>query len=68
MILNNKVYDVLKWIVILVLPALAGLFTTLTAIWGIPYGNEISLTISAVEVFLGSALMISSAQYKKKVE
>lgn len=68
MVMNNKVYDVLKWIIVLVLPALAGFVTTFTAIWGIPYGNEISLSISAVEVLLGAIFMISSVQYKKKAE
>ena len=66
MVMNNKVYDVLKWIVALVLPALAGFVTTFTAIWGIPYGNEISLSISAIEVFLGAIFMISSIQYNKR--
>ena len=66
MVLNNKVYDFLKWIVALVLPGLATFVTTFTAIWGIPYGNEISLSISAVEVFLGAIFMISSVQYNKR--
>lgn len=63
--MSNKLYDVLKWIVALVLPATATLYTTLAGIWGLPYGDAIPNTIIAVDTFLGAVLMISSAQYKK---
>lgn len=63
--MSNKLYDVLKWIVALVLPATATLYTTLAAIWGLPYGDAIPNTIIAVETFLGAVLMISSVQYNK---
>lgn len=64
--LSNKVYDVLKWIAALLLPALATLWLTLSSIWGLPYGEEIGLTISAVDLFLGAILGISSANYKRE--
>ena len=63
--MSNKVYDILKWIVMIVLPASATLYSVLAGIWGFPYGEEIVGTITAVAAFLGSVLMISSAQYKK---
>ena len=63
--MSNKLYDVLKWIVVLVLPALATLYTALAAIWGLPYGDAIPNTIIAVDTFLGAVLMISSVQYNK---
>lgn len=63
---NNKVYDVLKWITILVLPGLGTLYFALAAIWGLPYGEQITGTINAVVTFGGAILGISSAQYKKK--
>lgn len=64
--LNDKVYDVLKWIAILFLPALAILVRTVFAIWQIPYGEQISATIVAIQVFLGAILGVSSIQYKKE--
>ena len=64
--LNDKVYDILKWFAILFLPALAVLVKTIFAIWQIPYGDEISTTIMALDVFLGAILGISSIQYKKE--
>lgn len=66
--MSNKVYDVLKWIVIIVLPALSTLAAALTVIWGFPYGDKIVRTISVVTTFLGTVLMISSMQYKKNKE
>lgn len=64
--MSNKMYDVLKWIVVLVLPAAATLYSVLSGIWGLPYGDAIPETITAVDTFLGAVLMISSAQYSKK--
>jgi hypothetical protein len=64
--MSNKVYDVLKWIVMIVLPACATLYSGMAGIWGLPYGDQIPSTITLVTTFLGTALMISSAQYNKK--
>lgn len=64
----NKIYDVLKWIAMVVLPAIGTLYFTLAGIWGLPYGEQILGTFSAVEVALGTVLQISSARYKKTSE
>lgn len=66
--LDNKLYDVLKWLAILFLPALAILIKTVFAIWGLPYGEEIGGTIIALQVFLGAILGVSSMNYKKEGE
>lgn len=63
--MSNKVYDVLKWIAMYLLPALGTLYFTISGIWGFPYGEEIVGTITAVDTFLGILLGISSVQYKK---
>lgn len=55
--MNNKMYDVLKNIALVVLPALATLWLTIAKIWGLPYGEEIAATITAIDVFLGALLM-----------
>lgn len=65
MTLNNKMYDILKYIAQIVLPAVATLYFALSQIWGLPYGEEIVGTITAVDCFLGALLGISTAQYKK---
>ena len=64
--LNDKVYDILKWVAILFLPALALLIKTVFQIWGIPFGEEIGATIIAIQVFLGAILGVSSMNYKKE--
>ena len=64
--MSNKVYDVLKWIAMVVLPAIATLYFALAGIWCFPYGEEIVGTITAVDTFLGALLGISSVQYNKK--
>jgi len=63
-ILNDKVYDVLKWVAMLFLPALAVLVKTIFTVWQIPYGDEISTSIMALDAFLGAILGISSIGYK----
>ena len=64
--MSNKVYDILKYIAQIVLPALGALYFALSAIWGFPYGEQIVGTITAIDAFLGALLGISTVQYKKK--
>lgn len=63
--LPDKVYDVLKWIVQLLLPAIGTLYFTLAGLWNLPYAEAVVGTITAVDTFLGAILMISTAQYNK---
>lgn len=63
--LSNKTYNVLKWIALCVLPALGALYFALAGIWGLPYGEQIVGTITAVDAFLGVVLGISTAKYNK---
>lgn len=65
MILNNKVYDVLKFIAQIALPAIATFYVTVAGIWGLPYGEQVSGTIMAVDTLLGALLMLSNSVYKK---
>ena len=64
--MNNKVYDILKYIAQIVLPALGTLYFALAGIWGLPYAEQVVGTISAVDTFLGVILKISSNNYNKK--
>ena len=63
--LNNKTYDTLKWIAMYLLPAAGTLYFALAGIWGLPYGEQVVGTITAVDTFLGVILGISTAQYNK---
>lgn len=65
MIIPNVVYDTLKWICIVVLPALACCYSALAAVWHFPLAEEIPQTILIIQTFIGALLGISSAQYYK---
>ena len=64
--LTNKAYDVLKYIALILLPALGTLYFALAKIWGFPYAAEIVGTISAIDAFLGALLKISTDNYNKE--
>lgn len=66
--LSDKVYDILKWIAQILLPALGTLYFALASIWGFPYAEQIVGTITAIDCFLGALLGISTMQYKKAKE
>ena len=66
--LSNKAYDTLKWIAQYLLPAIGTLYFALASIWGLPYGEQVVGTITAVDAFLGAILGISTFQYNKTKE
>lgn len=63
--LNDKIYDILKWVALVVLPAIATLYTALAAVWGLPFAEEIPATITAIDLFIGALLGVSTARYNK---
>lgn len=66
--LSNKVYDVLKWIVMIALPALTTAYVGLSAVWGWPYATEVAKTSAVICTLLGALLGISTAEYNKDQE
>lgn len=63
--MTNSVYDKLKWVALVGLPAITTLYLTLATIWGFPYAEAIGATLGAVDVFLGAVLGISSISYAR---
>lgn len=63
--ISNRTYDILKFVAQIVLPALGSLYFALSTIWGLPYGEQVVGTITAIDAFLGALLGISTAQWKK---
>ena len=61
--LPNTVDDSLKYLTIIVLPAIGALYTGLAQIWELPYAAQIPATITVICTFLGAILCISTAQY-----
>lgn len=62
---SNKAYDILKWVCIIVLPAIATLYMGLAKIWDLPYATEVPQTITVVDAFLGALLGVSTINYNK---
>jgi uncharacterized protein YqgC (DUF456 family) len=64
--ISNSLYDTLKWIVMIVIPALTTAYVGLSGIWGWPYAEEVAKTSAVVCALLGALLGISTAQYNKQ--
>lgn len=67
-ILSDQLYNKLKWIAQVALPAMGTLYFALAGIWGLPYGEQIVGTITAIDTFLGALLGLSTMQYKKSLK
>lgn len=65
--LPDKIYDILKYTAQIILPALATFYLALAGIWNLPFGEQVSGTIMAIDTFLGVLLGISSASYNKNL-
>ena len=63
--MENKTYDILKYVAQILIPAIATLYFSVSQIWGLPYGEQIVGTLTALDAFLGVCLGISSNNYYK---
>lgn len=63
--MQNKTYDRLKFVTMIVLPAFAALYFAVAQIWGLPHAEQVVGTIAAITTFLGALLGITNEQYKK---
>lgn len=61
----DKLYDILKWVCLIALPAVSTLYWTLSSIWGWPYAEQVSGTIAALTTFIGVIIGISTVNYNK---
>ena len=68
MILPDKVYNILKWVCLIALPAFAVFYAVIAKIWGLPYEAEIPATINAVAVLIGALIGVSHLSIKKGEE
>lgn len=63
--LNNKVYDVLKWVALIALDAFGVAYESLAGIWSLPYGTEVMKTCSIISVLIGTLIGVSTYNYNK---
>lgn len=66
--MSSKVYDVLKYIALIVLPALATFYAVIAEIWTLPFPQAIPATIMAVDTFLGALIKLSSDKYYAELD
>lgn len=66
--LKDQLYDVLRYVANYVLPGLGTLYFAVAQIWGLPYGEQIVGTITAIVTFLNVLLGISNNAYNKQIE
>ena len=66
--ISNKLYDILKWLCLIALPAASVLYSALAGVWGWAYAQEVATTINAVVAFVGALIGVSTANYKKDIE
>lgn len=66
--MSNKLYDVLKWIALVFLPAFTTFYGVLGTTLNIPYVQETLTIMVAFDTFIGTLLGVSSMNYKKEGE
>ena len=64
----DSIYDILKWVCLVFLPALSTAYSALAGIWGLPFAEQIPTTVTVISLFLGTLLGVSSAEYNRRLE
>ena len=65
-LIPDRLYDILKWVAIIVMPALSTFIIGLGGIWSLPYAGQAAATVTAVGVLLGALLGLSSVKYNSR--
>lgn len=66
-LLSDKVYEVLKWLALIAIPALGEAYVRLANVWNLPYGSQINETALIITFVLGVLIGISTVQYNKNI-
>ena len=64
--LSNETYDLLKFISIYVIPSIETFWLMVAAVWNLPYGQEIGITIGAVGMLIAGCIGMSIKEYEKE--
>ena len=66
--MSNKLYDILKWVALILIPALGSFYFGLARIWNLPLAEEVVGTITVIDTLLGTLLGISNLNYEAQKE
>lgn len=64
--INNTLYEWLKWICLIALPAIAWFYGAMADTWGLPYGDQIVTTLNAAGTLIGILIGVSTYNYRKE--
>lgn len=64
--LSDNAYDLLKTIAIYIIPSIETCWLTLAAVWNLPYGQEIGITIGAIGMLIAGCIGMSIKEYEKE--
>lgn len=63
--MSNKIYDILKWVALVMLDAVGLFYQTIAEIWSLPYGDNVLKTCVALSVLIGTLIGVSGTQYNR---
>lgn len=66
--ISNRLYDILKWVALVALPAVQAFWLTIGKVWGFPYLTEIGTTIAAIGLLIAALIGVSSNNYYNDVD
>lgn len=61
--LNDKLYNVLKWLALIFFDAIGIFYKTISTIWNLPYGDQVLATCTAISVLIGTLIGVSTVAY-----
>lgn len=67
-LLPDKAYEILKWICVIAIPALVILIKTVFPVQNIPYAEPIATTLTAIGLFIGALIGVSTISYRNKID
>lgn len=66
--MNDKIYNVLKWVALVALDAFGIAYKGLASVWGWNYGEQVMQTCVILSVLIGTLIGVTSATYNRKVK
>lgn len=66
--ISNRLYDILKWVALVALPAIQAFWLTIGKVWGFPYLTEIGTTIAAIGLLIAALIGVTSNNYYNDVD
>lgn len=67
-ILSKKQYDIIKWLTVVLLPAVGTLYFAFATIWNFPAGEQVLGSLLAIQTFISVLIGVSTKQYEESGE